>query len=754
MSWPFSWRSRTLIAPLSLLVAVAAGAACNTGSPGSPNSNPTKQVGSTGGTPAPPYTPPLAPFSPDTPFAYVAKVKNILIGLPATDTEIESVSSESTLDGQEAALKTLIDGWMKVPDPNNTEGMTYFQEKMLVFFKLAFQQTQVAATDFSQQVLGGQGSVDTNPTYTNLLVQNLTESFARTMIALTGEGKPLNSAMTTTSFMMTPALMELYAFLDAWEIDDNQKYIDAWATQYPKQPVVVESGTTIDPTDSATPGNKDFMHWQDPDIATEPAGCGGTTFTFASMSAIQLHDFLYGTLPKTKACAAYTPKGTVGQMLPTDFTTWKMVTIRQPGESEQPTWFFDLNTMRTSSELVLSVPRVGFFSTPAFAANWQTNSSNMMRVTMNQTLIVALGKMMDGTDTTATPYPVSQLGAYGLDETHAIGKCVGCHQLLDPMRAIFASNYSWFYHAQTYPTTWAETIVDGKIVSGQPVNNGFFAFGGYDSVTQKAPYKTLSDLGSVLSNHPAFASAWVQKLSYYVNSQPDYVYSQYTVPANNTPTDPEFTRIVTAFQTSNYSWSTLVEELLSSPLTTNAARTTTTTQEGVIAAVSRRDHLCAALNFRLGFQDICGLLPTTKANGIELQTIVKVAGGLPSDGYGRGATAPVLPNQPSLFFRAGTENICESVAELIIDVKTAKQVPGVTYWTSTTPALVTTAITDFVQQIMAITPKNPIYADVLSTLQDHYASALAVSGTTTTSALQSTFTVACLSPSFVGIGMQ
>ena len=40
--------------------------------------------------------------------------------------------------------------------------------------------------------------------------------------------------------------------------------------------------------------------------------------------------------------------------------------------------------------------------------------------------------------------------------------------------------------------------------------------------------------------------------------------------------------------------------------------------------------------------------------------IPQIAGGLPSDGYGRGATAPVLPNQPTLFYRAGLENICEA----------------------------------------------------------------------------------------------
>ena len=137
----------------------------------------------------------------------------------------------------------------------------------------------------------------------------------------------------------------------------------------------------------------------------------------------------------------------------------------------------------------------------------------------------------------------------------------------------------------------------------------------------------------------------MQKLCYYANSQ-----------ACDT-TDPEFLRIVKDFQTNSYSWNELIVDILSSPLTTNAKATQTTSQNGATVAVSRRDHLCAALNFRLGFDDICGLLPTTVPVS---PTIVQIVGGLPSDGYGRGAVAPVLPNVPSLFYRSGTENICEA----------------------------------------------------------------------------------------------
>src|SRR6185312_1121695 len=119
---------------------------------------------------------------------------------------------------------------------------------------------------------------------------------------------------------------------------------------------------------------------------------------------------------------------------------------RTPKSDEVTTQFYDLPALRSADELVLQIPRSGFFSTPAFFANWQTNTSNQMRVTINQTLIVALGAAIDGSDTTQTsgdPPP-------GLDQDHASsGECFFCHQTLDPLRSILSATYSWNYHEQT-----------------------------------------------------------------------------------------------------------------------------------------------------------------------------------------------------------------------------------------------------------------------------------------------------------------
>jgi hypothetical protein len=334
-----------------------------------------------------------------------------------------------------------------------------------------------------------------------------------------------------------------------------------------------------------------------------------------------------------------------------------------------------------------------------------------MRVTMNQTLIVALGAQVDGTDgtqPTSTP---------GLDTVHASqAACAVCHVTLDPLRSIFASTYSWNYHAQD-ETAFA-------------TQKGLFVFRGVQQ-----PVTSMSDMGGVLAQHPLFGSAWAQKLCTYANSSPCL------------PTDPEFQRVVAAFKAASYSWDTLVAELMSSPLVTNASATATAAANGEVVAVSRRDHLCAALNARLGFDDVCGLDAVTRKQ--EQAAITQIASGLPSDGYGRGATMPVLPNQPTLFYRAGTENICTTVAAMVIDVATAKQVAGVKQWSSKDP---TTAISEFVSIVMGLVPSDARAAPATTLLTSHFTDAMK-QGATASNALQSTFIAACLAPSAVSIGL-
>jgi len=642
-------------------------------------------------------------FAPLPASAYVAKVKNVLVGLPPTDEEVQAVSTDPS------QLKALIGNWMQLPE---------YQQKLLRFFELAFQQTQLSEPDFADQVYPR--NITINSALSPALVQNVQESFARTALELVQEGRPLTEALTTRKFMLTTALKEIYAFLDAWQVDDAGKVTDAFKKANPKLSLVAEaSAGPIALGDSLDPNSPNYMHFYDPDVATagdKIAACMVDPIVYPA-SAATLHFLLWGSLdgwtaPDGTKCPNTGGSATTAVLTTDDFSDWTLVSVRAPKAGEAVTPFYDLPSLRTATELALTVPRVGFFSTPAFFANWQTNTSNQMRVTLNQALIVALGASVDGTDPTRPPSDPPP----GLDVTHAgSAECKFCHQTLDPLRSIFSATYSWNYHNQLDATLSAQ--------------KGLFAFQG---VTQAVA--SMGDFGATLASHPLFASAWVQKLCYYVNSAPC------------SADDPEFQRIVSAFQASNYAFDVLVTELFSSPLVTNASETQTADVTGEVVAVARRDHLCAALDHRLGFDDICNLRTLAKksAKGVPI-----IASGLPSDGYGRGSTAPVLPNDPSLFFRAGLENICGSVAAQVIDVAASKQVAGVKQWSSADP---NGAIGDFVSLIMALPPSDSRAAPAAALLQGHYSDALA-QGASPTNALRSTFVTACLAPSFVSIGL-
>jgi hypothetical protein len=642
-----------------------------------------------------------AAFQAAPPRVYVAKVKNVLLGLPPTEAEVKAVEADPS------KLGPLVDGWMARPE---------YKEKMMRFFQLAFQQTQIVANDFAPQVYGLLGR---NSSSTPLLLQNTQESFARTMVELTSQGHPLTEAMTTRQLMMTTALKELYAFLDTHQIDNEGNVDDAFHKAFRAVPMVVGAAQGPIPIEqSVDPQSPQFMHWYDPDVATEEkiAECRQDPILLRP-SALGLHWLLLGSTGPRRLRTGFVCPGFDGtargpQLTANDYRDWTMVTLRPPNAGETTTTFYDLPALRAARELVLSVPRLGYFSTPAFFANWPTNVANQMRVTINQTLIVATGAAFDLGDRTLPP------GTPGLDAAHAgEPECFSCHKVLDPTRSILAATWSWNYHRQ----------VDEKRLA-EP---GVFAF--RDVIL---PVRNVDDFGEILAHHPLVAPGWVQKLCHYVNSAPC------------DESDPEFLRIAALFRDSGYSWGALLKAHVTSPLTTFAADTETRRKNGEVVAVSRRNHLCAALDARLGFTDICGLQGSNEEAVGKLPDIVS---GLPSDAYGRGAVAPILPNEPTLFFAAGVRNICEGVAAEVVDP--AREAPAGSVrkrWSSTKPDA---AIADFVSDVMALTPSDPRSDKARRLLKSHFQAALKQPGTDATQALRSAFVVACQAPSAVSVGL-
>jgi hypothetical protein len=388
----------------------------------------------------------------------------------------------------------------------------------------------------------------------------------------------------------------------------------------------------------------------------------------------------------------------------TDSQQWKMVEIVQAGPDDGTSSVLDLVNFRTGGNLLLRTPRVGFFTTPSFLAEWNTNDSNQARVTANQTLIVATGHAMSPQNATLPP----STAAVDLDHAPRGSACYACHQSLDPMRQFFRQTYSYYFHPQTDPD---ETSLPGS-----------FGFRG-----ASVSARSIFDLASELAAHPDFAPAWVQKLCTWANS------------ARCDEGDPEFQRIATIFSDSLYDWKTLEVTLFSSPIVSYLAPTRTVSQGGEVFPVSRRDHICAALSNRLAIADVCGLDVNTVVPQ-DLKPVKFIAGVLPSDAYSRGAEEPVLANDPNLFFRTGMENICAILAARLIDGATPR-------WSSASPDA---AIADFVHVLMGVDASRD--ATPISILTDHFQSAK-TAGLTASDALKSAFVTACLSPSVVGIGL-
>jgi hypothetical protein len=628
----------------------------------------------------------------------LTKVKGLLTGLPPTDAEVAAVQADPR------ALRGLVTQWMTAPEHTG---------KMLRFFSNAFQQSQAVSADFGDQLQDAQGRLDAR------LLANLRESFARTALELVQEGQPFTSTMTTRRFMLTPRLMMLYAYLDAIAVGDSGDRVDLFAQAHPGFSFTLTAKQGPIPlSDTLDPNSPHYMVFYAPQLAGAPydALCPQDPIVYdGSKGQGDVSSALYMTMDgrpqgfnipmangKNHNCQPPKFPPQSAPLTVNDSQQWQMIEIVQAGLTEGTSSVTDLTNFRTGGNLLLRTPRLGFFTTPSFLAEWNTNDSNQARVTANQTLIVALGHAISPATATLPPSTAS----VDLNHAPAGTACYSCHQSLDPMRQFFRQQYSYYFHPQT-----------DRDEMDQP---GSFGFRGVSIAGSN-----IFDLANQLAAHPDFAGAWVQKLCTWANSAPC------------DQNDAEFARVAGIFADSNYDWRTLELTLFTSPLVTYLQPTQTVTENGEVFPVSRRDHLCAALSSRLGITDVCGLDVNTVVpdNLKEVQFIASV---LPSDAYSRGAEGPVLANDPNLFYRTGMENLCADLANVLVD--------NGTRWSSAAPG---PAIADFVHKLMGLGAGRD--ATPIAILTQHMASAQAA-GLTASDALRSSFVLACLSPSVVGTG--
>jgi Protein of unknown function (DUF1585) len=642
------------------------------------------------------------PFVAVPPHVYGAKVKTLLTGLPLTADEL------GQLRAAPGAMRGLVDVWMQRPE---------WYQRMLGFFAQAFQQSQTDINDYDEQL--GRTTNPWNPADKVRFVRSAEESFARTARELVRQGRPFTDVLTTSQFMLNPPLASSYAFIDAFPQSDLGKPVPAGLWLRSKFPNLVFVRTlNPDPVtglpvpipleDSINPASPSFMKWYEPNPYQGMTDrCREPDMRVGPAALVAVADFLYGGRP---GCGS-----TRSQFTAADWDDWRMMTIRPPRAGEERTVYWDLPRLRAASttDLVLATPRVGFFTTPAFFANWPTNVSNSYRAPTNQALIVALGRSFDDRGTTI------QVSETSVDNMHVQPgtACFGCHSTLDPMRDFFRQSFSVPYSTQlldlgrsNIPATGTFTVDGSAAVSG----TGVAAF------------------GRALAQHPRFAAAWAQKLCQFANS------------AACADDDPELGRVVEAFRASNHDFRVLVRELLSSPLVTFAAPTRTAEVSGVAVGIARRETLCTALENRLQLPDLCELSQgTAGVRNLFTSTARNLALSIPGAGYARGDAVPLLPHDPNLFFSSATENLCGLLATQLVDGRAGSRYSS---------ARKDEAIADLVVTLMGLPAGDPRASEMTAILADHHAAALA-SGVSATLALRSTFTLACQSPLTVSLGL-
>ena len=491
-----------------------------------------------------------------------------MTGLALQDDELAAVTADPH------ALRRLIDGWMGLPS---------FRSKMLEFFKKAFQQTQLVPPDLDEQL---QLSAGASGAEQRLMVRSVEESFARTVLALVDEGRPFTETVTTTRFMLNVPMMVALSYMDASPQDDLGRALPAGSWLLAKfggpRTFKFTLTTNTDPVSgiaaaipfeqSIDPASPNFMKWTftQPDPARYPP-CADPIIVMGQNAVVSAFRALFGS---RRGCQGAPAAPTL--FSPEDWNTWRMITVRPPRAGEERTTFWELPRLRDpeTTELVLATPRVGFLTTLAFFANWPTNPSNSYRVTVNQALIVALGKSFDDSATTV------QVSETSVDAQHAQPGtvCYTCHQVLDPMRDFYKQSYSLTYFQQLAtldpknPPLPPEGVfnVEGMVVRG----NG------------------VASLASAMATHPRFAVNWTLKLCQLANA----------IPCDET--DPELTRVAQAFAGSNHDFRVLVRELFSSPLVTYARPTASSDRTGVVLSIARRDAYCDRLGNRLNIKDL------------------------------------------------------------------------------------------------------------------------------------------------------
>ncbi len=599
------------------------------------------------------------PFQPVSIATALAKLKVLVHGGAVTEAELAAVQ------GDPNQLPILLDGWTHTPE---------FVIKLRSFLGTALQQDSVGAM---KETLGFPIS-HFEPS--ELLRNKLAASFVNTATDIVTTEAPFTEVVTSHKRSLTTAELVLLAYSDQTtdQIDNTTYKIrlvgppkagDTPATLR-KNGDVWELGGALEAGKICRINGPDTGDIPDPQI----------------MSSERFLAMLFGRVQ----CRRVGDARFVGPVTTADHNDARQVSIETTtGTSAK---FFEIAALRrlNAGEIFrLRTARPGFFNSSVFRDNWPTNVDNDFRVTLNQTLMVALGATFSPGDAT--------VGATtGIDEAHAdpTSTCYHCHRLMDPMRPFFANSIDTFYRAATTPPVGAT-----------------FAF-----LQSTRTGTSVDDFALALVEHPRFAIAWVLRICSWANSRAC------------SAAEPEVVALANGFR-QNWNFRKLIVDTLSSPLVTGLSGTSLS--EAPTISITRRRHLCSVLRVRLG-----GLVDSSN---ICTDTTTDLSRGIADDAFARNQPEFVQTSQPGTFFAAGTERICEKLATRAVNVHfPADDVPGST--------------SKLAEQLMGLPPSHPRHNTAITELTNHVASVVAAGGTAA-QAMQSAFVVACTSPDVTGVGL-
>ena len=398
-----------------------------------------------------------------------------------------------------------------------------------------------------------------------------------------------------------------------------------------------------------------------------------------------------------------------------DFRDWRFVNFIQPSQNNQKPRPRNLGAIRAfadESNFPLVIPRVGFFNTLGFQLLWETNNDNQFRLTTNQALIATLGQSFSAADQT------KEGNLAGLDAEHAPqnSDCYSCHRLIDPMRQVFKNVYAYTYRLA--PNT-------------QQMLQADFAFSDH-----KAELNSMDDLGQALASHPNFASAWVQKICSYANSQ------------QCDQTSEEFSRLVSRFKESNYNFREMYFDVLSSPIVTgqNPNGNNKEMIDFRVASASK-EQFCKLLNqrYRSAFQerglDQAGLIDQVcRERGRSLLA----QRGLGVIESARGTTELLKPSSHTASYLRSGELVCRDIAPRLVN--------GTGLFQFNSEANIKMSLDQMVKHIMGLSEAHVRYSLARSTIENVYQYGLEI-GMNARNSMQESFMFACTSPDVMGVGL-